>query len=74
MGTCYNEDACYCFYPENETARPNQLFVFPQWCFHKILLLIIQYTYLKCCFKDLTLQDLILRTKLCGTGLIPQHC
>ena len=42
--------------------------------FHKSILLIVQYKYFKCCSKDFTLQDLIFRTRLCGTGFIPQHC
>ena len=42
--------------------------------FHKSILLISQYKYLKSYPKDLTLQNLILRTKLCGIGFIPKHC
>ena len=40
--------------------------------FHKSILLIVQYKYLKICSKDFTLQDLILRTRLCGTDFIPR--
>jgi len=36
------------------------------------ILLIVQYDYLKSCSKDFVLQDLILRTKLCGKGVITQ--
>jgi len=42
--------------------------------FHKSILLIVQYKYLKNCSKDFTLQNLILRTRSCGNGFIPQHC
>jgi len=41
--------------------------------FHKSVLLIVQYKYLKNFPKDFPLQNLILRTRLCGTGFIPQH-
>jgi len=40
----------------------------------KVILLIVQYKYLKSCSKNFKLQDVILRTRLCGTGFIPQHC
>ena len=43
------------------------------YVFQKSILLIVHYKYLKSCSKDFTLQDLILRTKLCGTGFCPQH-
>ena len=36
--------------------------------FQKIVLLIVQYKYLKSCSKDFILQNLILRTRLCVTG------
>jgi len=42
--------------------------------FQKSILLIIQYRCLKSCSEDFMLQDLILRTRLCGTGFVPQHC
>ena len=42
--------------------------------FQKSVLLIIWYKYLKSCTKNFMLQDLILRTRLCGTGFIHQHC
>jgi len=35
--------------------------------FQKIDLLIVQYKYLKSCSKHFILQNLILRTRLCGT-------
>jgi len=38
--------------------------------FHKIILLIVQYKYLKSFSEDFILQNLILRTKLCGIGFI----
>ena len=42
--------------------------------FHKSIWLVFQYKYFKSCSKDFKLQNLILRTRLCGTGFIPQHC
>ena len=51
----------------------NYLCSLPGVCFHKSIWRIVQYKCLKCCSKDFTLQDLILRTRLCGTGYIPQH-
>jgi len=41
--------------------------------FHKTILLIVQCKYLQSCSKDFKLQNLILLTRLCGTGFIPQH-
>ena len=38
----------------------------------KCILLIVQYKYIKSCSGDLILQNLILCTKLCGTGFITQ--
>jgi len=38
----------------------------------KIELRIVQYKYLRSCSKHFFLQNLILRTKLCGTGFITQ--
>jgi len=40
--------------------------------FQKSILLIVQYKYLKFCCGDLILQNLILRTRSCGTGFITQ--
>jgi len=37
--------------------------------FGKIIFVIVQYKYLKSCSEDFMLRDLILRTRLCGTGL-----
>ena len=42
--------------------------------FHKSILLITQYKYWKSCSEDFILQDLILSARLCGTGLVSQHC
>jgi len=39
-----------------------------------LILLIVQYKYLRSCSKDFMLQDLILRTRLWGTSFIPQLC
>jgi len=41
--------------------------------FQKIIVLIVQYKYSKSCSGDLILQNLILRTRSCGTGFITQH-
>ena len=41
--------------------------------FQESILLIVQYKYSKSCTEDFTLQDLNLRTGLCGTGFISQH-
>jgi len=40
--------------------------------FQKSILLIVQYKYLKTCSEDFIPQNLILRTRLCSTGVIPQ--
>ena len=40
--------------------------------FQEIVLLIVQYTCTKSCAEDEMLQDLILRTRLCGIGFITQ--
>ena len=40
--------------------------------FQKFILVIVQYKYLKSCSADFILQNLILRTKPCGTGFIIQ--
>jgi len=46
------------------------------YVFHKSIWLIVQsrVKYLKSCSKDFKVQDLILRTSVCGTGFVPQHC
>ena len=41
--------------------------------FQKSILLIVQYKYLKSCSGDVILQNLILRTRSCGSGFITQH-
>jgi len=41
---------------------------------HNSILLVVQYKHLKSCSKDFKLENLMLRTRLCGTGFIPQHC
>jgi len=41
--------------------------------FQEIILLIAQYKYLKSCSEDFILQNLILRTRSCGTAYITQH-
>ena len=62
-------------------ARPYQLFIFPYRytdfsnllqliLIQQLILLIVQYKYLKSCSGDFILQNLILRTRLCGTGFI----
>jgi len=40
--------------------------------FQKSILLIVQYNYSKSCSRDFILQNLILRTRSCGTGFITQ--
>ena len=40
--------------------------------FRKIVLLIVQYKYLRSCSGDFILQNLILCTRSCGTGFITQ--
>jgi len=55
--------------------RPTQLIIYVPLQVHrfqKIYLLIVQYKYLKSCSKHFILQNLILRTRLCGTGFIIQ--
>ena len=41
---------------------------------HKRILLIVQVQIFEILFREFILQDLIQRTRLCGTGFIPQHC
>jgi len=41
--------------------------------FHKSILVIEQYKYLKSCSEDFILKNLILRTRSCGTAFITQH-
>jgi len=41
--------------------------------FHKSILLIVQYKYLKSCSEDFILKNLILRTRSSGTTFITQH-
>jgi len=41
--------------------------------FQKSMLLIVQYKYSKSCSGDFILQNVILRTRSCSTGLITQH-
>jgi len=58
-------------------SRPTQSMIYVPLLvcvFHKSMLLIVQHKYSKSCSKDFKLQNLILRTRLCGTGFILQHC
>jgi len=41
--------------------------------FHKSILLIVQYKYLKSCSEDFILKILILHTRSCSTAFITQH-
>jgi len=41
---------------------------------HKSIFNIVEYKYYKSWDKDFKLQDLILRTRICGSGFIPQNC
>jgi len=62
---------------EGEWDRPTQSFIYVPLLvcvFHRSILLIVQYKYLESCSKDFKLLNLILCTRLCGTGFIPQHC
>ena len=59
------------------SIRPTQSMIYVHLLvktLQEIILLIIQYKFLKSCTEDFTLQDLILRTRLCGTCFISQHC
>jgi len=54
--------------------RRVQWCMFPYWCidFRKVFWL-RQYKYFETCSEDLIFQNLILRTRLCSTGIIHQH-
>jgi len=55
--------------------RPTQSMIYDHLLvntFQKIVLLIVRYKYLKSCSDDSILQNLILRTRLCGTGFSTQ--
>jgi len=57
----------------DEGTRPIQSIMYVPWQvnrFQKIDLLIVQCKYSKSCSKHFILQNLILRTRLCGTGFI----
>ena len=41
--------------------------------FHKSILLIVQYKYLKSRSENFVLKNLIFRTRSCGTAFITQH-
>jgi len=59
------------------SARPNQSLMFPYYVnrFQKGISIIVQYKYLKSCSGDFILQNLILRTRSCGSGFItPSSC
>jgi len=64
-----------CSVPPYLSARPNQLFMFLYWSidFRKVFYWSFS-KYEKSCSMDLMFQDPILRTGLCGTGFISQHC
>jgi len=56
-------------------VRPTQSIIYVPWQvtrLQKSILRIVQYKYLKSCCKDFILQNLILRTRLCGSGFITQ--
>ena len=53
--------------------RPTQSMIYVHFLvnrFEKSILLIVQYKYSKSCAEDQMFQDLILRTRLCGTSFI----
>ena len=61
----------------NVYIRPTQSIIYVPLLvcvFHKSILIIIRYKYSKSGSKDFKLEDVILRTRVCGTGFIPQHC
>ena len=59
-------------------VRPTQSIIdVPLLCerFQKGILIIVQYKYLKSCSREFILQNLILRTRSCGSGFItPSSC
>jgi len=59
----------------SQHARPTQSIMYVPLqvnIFQKSIVLIVQYKYLKSCSGDFILQNLILRTRSCGTGFITQ--
>jgi len=65
----WQDTACHDFYRD----RPTQSMIHvPSLVnrFQNMILLIVQYKYLKSCSGDFILQNLILRTRSCGTGFI----
>ena len=65
----------YIFTYTLHTYRPTQSIIYVPLQvnrFKKIILLIVQYNHSKFCPEDCILQNLILRTRLCGTGFITQ--
>ena len=61
--------------PNPTLIRPTQSLMYVPLLvnrFQKIILRIVQYKYLKSCSGDFTLQNLILRTRSCGTGFVTQ--
>ena len=69
-----------CIYTQTYTCihiciRPTQSIIYVPLLvnrFQKTILLIVQYTFLKSCSTNFILQNLILRTRSCGTGFITQ--
>ena len=61
--------------PSPKSPDPINKCVCPFWVarFQGNISLIIQYKYFDYCAEDNMLQDLILRTRLCGTGCITQY-
>jgi len=63
-------------FPSSFSAiRPTQSMVYAPFQvnrFQNLILLIVQYKYLKSCSRRFILQNLILRTRLCGTMFITQ--
>jgi len=56
-------------------SRPTQSIIYVPLQVNKFqesILLIVQYKHLKSCSEDFVLQNLILRTRSCGTGFITQ--
>jgi len=69
----YFDHASKCNHTRKPPTRPNESIIYVHFLaarFQKIFLFIVQYKYREYCAEDQMLQDLILRTRLCGTGFI----
>jgi len=57
----------------NLKVSPTECFPFQVNRFHKSILLIVQYKYLKSCSEDFVLKNQTLRARSCCTAFITQH-